>query len=646
MNMKTIFNKFFAGITAVVLFSGILFSSCDSDAVSEESLYTFTDQMMGQFLKDTANASEFSEFAKLMDTTKVMGLLNAYGVYTCFAPNNDAFKAYYAAKGVSGMKDLSMSTLKMIAYDHLIYGSEITAVYFAATLSDLTMNDKYITMDFSEDGTMIYKSSKVIRKDIMVHNGVIHIISAVLDPNRESLTMAISKDSLFKIFNAALQATHLGDSLLKEKDNSYDWLKYSSLVTVPKENGSWFYTPVPHERYYGYTALAESDATYAKAGITDLAGLISYAKTVYDEMYPEDAAVTDLTNRRNSLNRFVAYHLIEKKLTSSKFINDYDTDHMIKTLDMQEYIETMCPNTLIEVYKEREHKRSNLFNWVDKDDSKVVELVAGNKDILAGNGVYHEINNILVYNKDVDNYLSTKRLRFDAASFFPELTNNNMRGSQFAALSKGDYTKIDQSVHWQLPPNYVGRITASEQTIVGYLSGYPLFADYMGDEIFLAASPGKLYDFSIITPPVPAGTYEVRFGYQINGKRGVAQLYIDDIPCGVPLNLNNWATNPQIGFVVPNASNLDDPLGYENDKMMRNRGYMKAPEQFKSVVKTWYNNIDARHADNCLRRILGVYNFPEAGNHVMKVKGLSAGEFMFDYLEFVPISVIESEDIY
>ncbi len=642
--MKTIFKNLAIYLTVWTL-SITGFSSCDPDNIPDEALYTFTDRMMGQFLSDTANADQFSEFARLLDTTKVNGLLNAYGVYTCFAPTNDAFYAYYQAKGVNGMSDFSLQTLKMIAYDHLIYGSEISAVYFAATLSDLTMNDKYVTMDFSEEGTIIYKTSKVIQKDIMVHNGVVHVISSVLDPNRESLTTAIGKDSLFTLFYAALQATHLGDSLLKEKDNSYNWLDHAELVTVPKENNNWFYTPVPHERYYGYTALLESDQTFAKYGITDLDGLKAYAKTVYDEIYPEDASVTDFTNRKNSLNRFVAYHLIDKKMTSSKFINDYDTDHMIKTLDLQEYIETMCPNTLIEVYKERSSARSNLFNFVDKDEDRVVKLVDTNKDITTGNGVYHEIDKMLVYDKKMDDYISTKRLRFDAAAFFPELTNNNMRGSQFAALSKGDYSKIDQSVHWQLPPNYIDRITASEQTVVGYLSGYPLFADYMGDEIFLAASPGKLYDFSIVTPPIPAGTYEIRFGYQINGKRGVAQIYIDDIPSGVPLNLNNWATNPSIGFVIP-GTELDDPNGFENDKMMRNRGYMKAPEQFKSVVKTWYNNPDARHADNCLRRILGVYNFAEAGNHIMKVKGLSAGEFMFDYLEFVPISVIETEDIY
>jgi hypothetical protein len=134
---------------------------------------------------------------------------------------------------------------------------------------------------------------------------------------------------------------------------------------------------------------------------------------------------------------------------------------------------------------------------------------------------------MLVYDKEVDNMLSGKRLRFDSSSFFAELTNNNMRG-------RGTFkSATQQNLHFQIPRGYIERIKASEQTVVGYLCGYDKFQNYQGDEIFLNASAGKLYDFEIKTPPIPSGTYEIRFGYLTNGKRGVAQLYFDGIPCGV-----------------------------------------------------------------------------------------------------------------
>ena len=75
-------------LTVFALLVGLY--ACNSDKISKESLYTFTDQMVGEYLADPENADDYSEFVKLLDTTKVLGLLEAYGEYTCFAPTNDA----------------------------------------------------------------------------------------------------------------------------------------------------------------------------------------------------------------------------------------------------------------------------------------------------------------------------------------------------------------------------------------------------------------------------------------------------------------------------------------------------------------------------------------------------------------------------
>jgi hypothetical protein len=261
--------------------------------------------------------------------------------------------------------------------------------------------------------------------------------------------------------------------------------------------------------------------------------------------------------------------------------------------------------------------------------------ITSNYDKDAINGVYHEIDGMLVYDVNVDAELSSKRLRFEASSFFPELTNNNMRG----------LGETLPNLQFRLPRGYIDRLSSSEQTVVSYLTPYYMYQDYEGDEIFLGSTTGNLYDFSIVTPPVPAGTYEVRFGYLTNGKRGVAQLYLDNVPAGVPLNLNTNATDVSIGYETP-GSIPSDPFGFLNDKMMRNRGYMKAPADFKVPTTGWTYGENARYCNAALRKIMGTYTFRTAGNHILTVKGLSGGEFMFDYLEFVPTSALESEDIY
>ncbi len=619
-----------------------LFSACDPDEVGD-NLYTFTDQMAGQYLKDKDNA-QFSEFARLLDTTKVIGLLNSYGQFTVFAPTNEALKEFYTLKGKKGMSDFSLDTLKIIAYDHIINGTMVPYINFInGRLSEMSMSNRYFTISFdNKTETFVNRTSKIFRKDIMVHNGVIHAINKVLDPSREGVVEAISARPEYSLFYEALIATRMADSLLLDKDDSYNAADYKTLITRPKEANDWFYQEVPAFRRYGYTVLVESNATLAAQGINNLEELTAYAKSVYDPVYPEDANVTDLTDRRNSLNRFISYHLINKELSKTKFIDAYDTDHMLKTVDMYEYIETMCPNTLLEVKKNRTTGESNLFNAIDAGSA--VRLHSSNFDFEADNGVFHEIDKPLVYSQDVDAYLSSKRLRFDAASFFPELTNNNMRGSRFNQNSNSSLYR-EQSLHFQIPRGYISRIKASEQTVVGYLAGYARFQNYMADEIFLSASSGKLYDFTITTPPIPAGTYEIRFGYLTNGKRGVAQLYVDDIPAGVPLNLNLNATDVSIGYETP-GSVPTDAAGFENDKMMRNRGYMKGPASFKVAESGWTSGQNSRYSRDNLRKILGTYQFNKAGTHELKVVGLSGGEFMFDYLEFVPTSAIEFEDIY
>ena len=630
-NSKIPFRKHIISFMVVLLSAIGIFSSCNSDDVGG-NLYTFTDKMMGQYLKDSA---DFSEFTTLLDTTKVMGLLNSYGAYTCFAPSNEAMKTFYALKGKKSLKGFTLDSLKIIAYDHLINGAVVMYSNFInGRLPELSMSDRYFSISFSNTGVaFINTTSQIIQKDILVHNGVIHKISQVLNPTRAGIVEAVSKDSTFTLFYQALIATGLADSLLKTNDPSYDPALYASLVTVPLDAAQWYYQQVPATRNYGYTLLMESNTTMNANGITGLASMKAYAANVYNQMYPADANITDITNRSNSLNRFIAYHMINKQLSYTKFIDAYDTDHMIKTCNMYEYLEPMCPNTLIEIKKDRLLGQTNIINYLT-ESGKAIHITS-NYDNDATNGVFHEIDGMLVYDKNVDAELSSKRLRFEASSFFPELTNNNMRG----------LGETLPNLQFCLPRGYVDRITSSEQTVVCYLTPYYMYQDYEGDELYLASTSGNLYSFSVVTPPVPAGTYEVRFGYLTNGKRGVAQLYLDNAPCGVPLNLNTDASDPSIGYETP-GSDPSDPFGFLNDKMMSNRGYMKGPADFKVPTTGWTYGENARYCNDALRKILGTYTFKTAGNHVLGVSGLSGGEFMLDYLEFIPTSAIESEDIY
>ena len=325
--------------------------------------------------------------------------------------------------------------------------------------------------------------------------------------------------------------------------------------------------------------------------------------------------------------------LIEKYDNSGMNYETTGETHSVKVVDMFEYNETLCLNTLMEIRTLRTTNEYNIINMIP-ESGKAIRLTS-NFDNDALNGVYHEIDNILVYNADVERMLSTKRLRMDVSSFFPEFANNNIRVGN-SRIGGGLFSE-----RWHIPNGYADRITASATTDVHYFNADDRFMDYQGDELFLVG----LYDFEITTINIPPGTYEVRFGYQPTGGRGVAQLYWDGIPTGIPLDLRTLANDPDIGYQYP-GTDARDPEGYENDKAMRNRGYMKGPASYSVIAEWWYTGASARMSEDVLRRILGIYTFNEYSTHTFTVKAVKSGEFMFDYLEFVPLEVLEYEDIY
>jgi len=632
---------------SIILFATIMFMlpACNSDDVGD-NFYTFTGETVGQYIKN--RPEKYSEFTHLLDTTGVMGLLNAYGDYTCFLPDNDAMIRFYQSRGKNSLSAFPVNELKKVAYDHIIKDFAITTEDFVeGFLNKQTMSGRYVDIGISSDETgLVYTvntNSKITEKDIEAHNGVIHAINEVVSPTDNTLVEAISKDQKFSLFFEALQATGLDVNLSLIKDETYT----PDPEYVNRENLGEIYNyakvRVPRDRKYGFTALMESNETFAANGINNLDDMKSYAKQVYNSMYPEDASITDITDRKNSLNRFIAYHLLNKKIPMRLFVEKYDNtgmnyestgeSHSIKVVDMFEYLETLCPNTLMEVRTLRTTNEYNIFNMIP-ESGKAIRLT-DNFDNDALNGVYHEIDNILVYNANVERMLSTKRMRMDVSSFFPEFVNNNIRIGN-SHIGGGLYSE-----HWIIQNGFVDRIKASATTSVRYFNADDRFDDYQGDELWLAG----LYDFEITTITIPPGTYEVRFGYQPTALRGVAQLYWDGIPTGIPLDLRLSASNPNIGYQTP-GTDARDPEGFENDKAMRNRGYMKGPASYTVVAEWWYQGPSARMEDQVLRRILGIYTFDKYSTHTFSVKAVKSGEFMFDYLEFVPIEVLEYEDIY
>lgn len=653
--MKNIrFRTFIYAAYLTAIIGGTLsFTSCVKDKLDPVNLFSTTDLLVGQYL--SSRPDDLSEFTKLLDTTKILGLLDAYGKYTCFIPCDSAMRNFYQSKGRTCAGDFSMEELKKICYNHIIKGDTIPTGNFAVgQLSTLSMSERYIKIDFSlTNGSIIVNGNcPIIEKDIRVHNGYIHLLGKTLEPSELKIAEKIALDSKFSLFYEALMLTgydrFMNDTPLE--DESYDPTKcpWTPITNVVREE-------IPQRRKLGFTVLMESDSTLANyldcplcpEGVKTIDDLKNLAKYYYSNIpgsqsssysSPSGVDVEDPKDPRNYLNRFIAYHCMDRMLGSNRFINDYDGPNMFKSYDMYEFIETMLSNTLIKVKKERDYNSKFFLNLWDESDISTGVQLTNSIDNDALNGFYHEIDKPLVYSRNVVSNIASNRIRMDAASFFPEFASNNMRGNN---PTQGRFT----AHRYIIPNGFCKGLTFTPTTRITYLNQTEIYEDWQGDEIFVEQS----YNLTLETAPIPAGTYEVRMGYQPTGYRGIAQLYWDSIPCGIPLNLSLLANNSEVGWVEPGKDPLD-PDGFENDKMMHNRGYLKGPASYNCYRNIYnYTAKNARLSNYSLRRILGTYTFNKAQKHTFTVIGLgsttSRVEFMLDYLEFVPTELLETEGI-
>ena len=71
-------------------------SSCNSDDIKEDAMYTFTGETVASFCEKTP---ELSLFYKLMDECREAALLDVYSHFTSFEHTNDADNKYLPEKG-------------------------------------------------------------------------------------------------------------------------------------------------------------------------------------------------------------------------------------------------------------------------------------------------------------------------------------------------------------------------------------------------------------------------------------------------------------------------------------------------------------------------------------------------------------------
>jgi len=619
----------------------LLFSvSCSDDPVSKY-YYTFTGETVASYLQNRSD--KFSSFVEILTRANKLQLLSTYGEYTCFAPTNTAISNYLSTSGLSSVSSLTDEDCDTIARTHLVKGAYFTANLSDGALPTANMLNRYLVLtydsDVSNNNRMIYyinKTSKLIARDDSVTNGVVHTIDKVLSRSNDMLPGLMKKDSTISLFDSALVATGLADTLNKYYiDASYSCSLDSVGDGIYYHTGNEYETGYyPAKRYFKYTVFTEPNSVFAANGITNLKGLTAYAKSIYDATYPEDAGLydDDLGNRKNPLNRFVAYHILDRlgnynSLTVTGIIKTYMQTP--STMDATDIYETMCPHTVIQCSTPSDGLFLNRKGVESVSSVKGVRVWAPSEsktDQSAMNGIYHYIDDILTYSVNTRDIVFNCRFRFDATTLSSDFMTSGARGRDGYATCTA--FKNGSLKDWTFTP----------QTFVSCRNRHIDFDCYQGDEVVLLGQ----YDFTFKLPPVPEGTYEVRLGYAALSTRGVVQVYFDKSQCGIPLDLRVGSTDPSIGWVQDTGNSAADKA---EDKALRNRGYMKSGD---SMRKYWLDSYYYFRAESqCIRRILTTRFFSSNETHYLRFKQVldnPRAEFAFDYMELCPKSVYDSAE--
>ena len=604
----------------------MLTASCVEE-LKTENFYTFTGEMITDYLEN--REERFSDFTYVLGRSGVKELLDAYGNYTCFAPTNEAFALYLAERGKSSVEELTDEECDTISYGHVIK-SELD--YFLTTdmdngvLGTANMNDRYIQVyiDSLTGDFYINRDSKIIVKDEELENGVVHVVDHVLMHSIAGLPDLMMENPDISLFCEAMLLTHFQDSLQLYMDDAY---------VAPGENGvrydrhgwdTWY----PQKRRFGYTGFIETNDVYEKLGIHNIDDLTAYAKRIYDATFPKDAGLydDDPTHPKNPLNRFVAYHFLDRKIYASEGQLYTFMHYPEGSYDAFDFYETMCKGTILKVQCGRRSEWKLYLNrrW-DTQYQVRGSVIDKTASFDGNNGVYYTIDNPLVYSTDVTMKVLNDRMRFDAATLLPELATN------------GIFRNKEEKCY-QIPKGYVKNMIMYQEAVVWYSHPVWGFWCWYGDEIIAMGQ----YDFAIKLPPVPEGTYEIRYGYVPMVQRGVTQVYVDNIPCGIPIDLTMNAEgtpNPKIGWFSEDGLSAEEIV--RNDKAMHNRGYMRAPDT--QTMGTNESDMAPTH-QNLLRRIVATQYLQNTEDHYIRFRAVdeSGEEFMLDYIELCPKSVYDS----
>ncbi len=665
---------------------GFTAQSC-SDNMPAESYYTFTGEMMSDYLHSHEEYSEFAEIVSRATYSKrginIMDLISCYGQFTCFAPTNEAVDAYLKENGYASVSDIPVDVCDTIARTHLINGDVYNTVDFTgiSAIAKVNMNERYLTVEERfkvENGDTIdatfclNRSGEVViaESNDSVENGIVHRVNMMLNSSNQTLPDLMKENPDIKILNEALHLTGIANYMSKKiKDESWDckdlkWEKYNGYKQ--KSGMQTNYCTVPDTRNFKFTVFCCPDSILeSEYGITDIESLYKYAQGIYGGPDYDPSNPEMLKDKTNPLYRLVAYQCLPFSTTYEKFTRITSIETTV--INPTEWYSTM--DSLATIKMERltvsrwitgDDKRNELYinrgDMIHCTDQKGIHVnkTPGDPNLIfdALNGSYYMVDGLLEYNEKVKNGVFNTRMRIDMIDFFPEFMSNNLR-NETPWNTVSCESPDAPARNYILPNGYLDNVKVNTDGMFVYQGARSWYASYEGDEFNLCSDNGS-YDCTFQLPSVPTGTYQIRIGFCAMGNangcsRGICQFYLDGVPQGIPFDMRsegNYISRTNWFDLMNNSFTKDEVEARK--KEMHNLGWYHGPRAVFSTPMGYKDgtNFDKSntfaHQSGTRRFVICTATLDENIKHTIRVKSVWAvgtALAMLDYFEIVPKSV-------
>lgn len=193
----------------LVLATGILFlmGACGD----EESSPDFTALSIGSFVSQDPN---FSVMAEAIEQTTWKDSLDQFGPYTMLLPSDKAL----SAENITSVNDLSNDEWQQLLDYHITPGA-FNSDQLIGTVQESLLPGFYWLINKNENEIDINGDTKMLSGDVMLKNGVVHVLEGLLEPQALNVTF-MAQNRGFNIFVKGLLRSGL-DQVLEYRERQF-----------------------------------------------------------------------------------------------------------------------------------------------------------------------------------------------------------------------------------------------------------------------------------------------------------------------------------------------------------------------------------------------------------------------------------------